>query len=101
MHQQPGRFAAPVFSEIVMAEVTTWDGEEFAQMDEKEARKLEKEDKVQILSDGFVSGLDLKYRHEFTGYQTREMRAAAPANPKPAKKKTAAKKKVAAKKSNK
>jgi outer membrane biosynthesis protein TonB len=68
--------------------VTTWDGEEFDQKPEDEAVALEKAGKVQILRDGFIDGLGLKYRHEFDGYKTRELKAAAPkATPKAAPKK--------------
>lgn len=57
---------------------TTWDGVAFGQMPQSEAEKLEKEDKVQVLRDGFIDGLSLKYRHQFTGYKTRELRAEKP-----------------------
>lgn len=53
--------------------VTVWDGENFAEMDEEKALKLEQQDKAQILRDGIIDGLSLKYRHEFTGYQNRMM----------------------------
>lgn len=66
-----------------MSDVTIWDGEEFHHVPRKEAEALVKADKAQILSDGLVDGLSMKYRHEFTGYKTRELRpkpaAAAPA----------------------
>lgn len=54
-----------------------WDGEEFRQVTAEEAKRLVKEDKAQIM-DGTVFGNELKYRHQFTGYHTREMRAEQP-----------------------
>ena len=57
--------------------VDIWDGKEFRRVPEDEAKQLEKEDKAQLMT-GFIGGLDLKYRHQFTGYQTREMRAQEP-----------------------
>lgn len=69
-----------------MSFVTVWDGKEFHQVSEKEAEKLEKEDKVQVIRTGFVDGTWYKTRAQFTGYNTREMRAAPPAAPSPPKK---------------
>lgn len=56
--------------------VLIWDGIEFSNVARSKAETMEKEHKCQILTDGFVDGLALKYRHEFKGYATREMRAA-------------------------
>ena len=64
--------------------ILIWDGEEFHHVTRDEADKLEKADKCQILSDGFIDGLALKYRRDFTGYKTREMRAEDSAKPAPA-----------------
>ena len=47
-----------------------WDGIEMFEATEEEALKLVQEDKAEIMI-----GNALKYRHEFTGYQTRELRA--------------------------
>jgi hypothetical protein len=80
--------------------VTVWDGEEFQQLTRKEATALVKADKAQNLDDGLVDGLSLKYRHEFTGYKTREIRPETPAPAavvKPAKPKKPARKKKPAK----
>ena len=49
---------------------TMWDGHKFFQADEETASQLVKEDKAEI-----CVGNALKYRHQFSGYQTREMRA--------------------------
>ena len=54
---------------------TIWDGEDFVKVTKKEARRLVKEDKAQDLTEGFIGGAELKFRHEFTGYTTREIRA--------------------------
>lgn len=83
-----------------MGIVTTWDGDIFDQMEEEDALKLEKADKLQIIRDGCVDGLSLKHRADFTGYQTREVRADKAPAPKPPVKK-APKKKTTAKKSKK
>ena len=53
-----------------------WDGLNFLNVDRKEAEQLIKEDKAQDVSK--EDGLSLKYRHQFTGYVTREMRAESP-----------------------
>ena len=63
--------------------VTIWDGEQFVHVDQATAKKLVKQDKAQILNDGFVSGDSLKYRHQFTGYKTRELRAETKPAPAP------------------
>ncbi len=79
---------------------TIWDGNEFRHVKDQEAKKLEAEDKAQILNTGVVDGATLKYRHQFTGYKTRELRAEtnpAPVEEKP-KKAKATKKKVAKRK---
>jgi hypothetical protein len=55
---------------------TVWDGLTFRQIPPDEAERLEAEDKCQNLSRRFVSGTELKYRHQFAGYATRELRAA-------------------------
>ena len=65
-----------------MRQVTTWDGSAFAMMPEDEAKKLEAEDKIQILNQPQIDGLAMKTRKQFTGYKTREIRASAPAEPK-------------------
>jgi hypothetical protein len=54
-----------------------WDGLAFRQVPPDEAVRLESEDKCQNLSARFISGTELKYRHQFTGYLTRELRAAS------------------------
>lgn len=59
-----------------------WNGLEFLHVDRKEAEQLIKEDKAQDVSK--EDGLSLKYRHQFTGYVTREMRAEAPVPEAPA-----------------
>lgn len=61
-----------------MEDVLIWDGEEFKTVDRETADSLKKSDKAQILSDGFIDGMSLKYRSQFTGYKTREMRAERP-----------------------
>ena len=74
--------------------VTIWDGVEFQQMERKEAEKLQEQNRLQILSDGFIDGLSLKHTHEFAQYKTREMTAEKPdaSVVKKAKKKAPAKK---------
>ena len=56
-----------------------WDGVAFVDVPRAEAEKLIAEDKAQDVSK--EDGLSLKYRHQFTGYMTREMRAEAPIAP--------------------
>ena len=56
-----------------------WDGVAFVDVPRAEAEKLIAEDKAQDVSK--EDGLSLKYRHQFTGYITREMRAEAPIAP--------------------
>ena len=58
-----------------------WDGENFRQVPWDEAEQLEKEDKCQNLSAQLIGGNELKYRHQFKGYMTREMRAEPPMQP--------------------
>lgn len=62
------------------ANVMIWDGEDFNHVTQDEADRLVKADKAQIL-DGTVDGLGLRYRAEFTGYKTRELRAAGVRKP--------------------
>lgn len=65
---------------------TIWDGESFRQVSDEEAARLIKEDKAQGEAEHGFS--HFKYRHQFTGYVTREMRAEAPVKvetPKPEK----------------
>ena len=50
--------------------VMIWDGLQFSHVSKEEAERLVKEDKAEICVGG-----DLKYRHQFTGYMTRELRA--------------------------
>ena len=50
-----------------MSHTITWDGIEFQELDVAEAEALVKADKAQII-EGTVGAFDLKYRHEFTGY---------------------------------
>lgn len=60
-----------------------WDGLQFSHVSKDEAERLVKENKAEI-----CVGQDLKYRHQFTGYLTREMRSADPveiSEPAPAK----------------
>ena len=52
---------------------TMWEGHKFFEAEDETAACLVKEDKAEI-----CVGNDLKYRHQFTGYLTREMRSAAP-----------------------
>ena len=52
-----------------------WDGDDYRQVSHEEAEKLEAEDKCQNLSKRNYAATELKYRREFTGYHTREMRA--------------------------
>ena len=56
-----------------------WDGVAFVDVPRAEAEKLIAEDKAQDVSK--EDGLSLQYRHQFTGYMTREMRAEAPIAP--------------------
>ena len=53
-----------------------WDGERFFETDDETAAKMVAQDKGEI-----CRGQGLKYRHQFTGYLTREMRAEAPIVP--------------------
>jgi hypothetical protein len=54
---------------------TIWDGLAYRQVSHAEAEKLEKEDKCQNLSGKMHSATELKFRKDFTGYLTREVRA--------------------------
>jgi len=54
---------------------TIWDGLAYRQVSAEEATRLVAEDKAQDLTGKLHSALDLKFRHQFTGYQTREIRA--------------------------
>ena len=80
--------------------VTIWDGVQYRQVSEQEAKRLVDKDMAQVMSRGMVGGTEMKFRRDFTGYQTREVRAEKPvapapvAAPKPAKKKKAKKKKA-------
>ena len=64
---------------LTMNYITIWDGEEFSQVLEEEANELIKADKAQDAAK--EDGLSLKYRHQFTGYVTRELKAAVPPSP--------------------
>lgn len=66
-----------------MRMVTTWDGVQFDRMSEDAAKKLEAEDKIQILDAPQIDGLAMKTRRQFTGYKTREMRAEKRPEPTP------------------
>lgn len=50
--------------------IAIWDGLEIREVPESEAKSLVREDKAEIMI-----GNELKYRHQFTGYITRELRA--------------------------
>ena len=52
--------------------LTVWDGLAYRTVPEAEARKLVKQDKAQICP---VGGTEMKFRKQFTGYKTRELRA--------------------------
>ena len=60
--------------------VTIWDGIQYRQVSPEEAARLVKKDMAQICP---VGGTEMKFRKQFTGYQTREVRADAPAVPTP------------------
>ena len=76
--------------------VTIWDGIQYRQVSEKEAERLVEKDMAQVMP---VGGTEMKFRKQFTGYTTREVRAEtkpAPApEPKPAPKPEAEKPKPA------
>ena len=55
---------------------TIWDGNDFLQVERSEAKRLVKQDKAQLMG-GVIDGTELKYRHEFKGYQTSVVRPAA------------------------
>ena len=52
--------------------VTIWDGIQYRQVSPEEAARLVKKDMAQICP---VGGTEMKFRRDFTGYQTREVRA--------------------------
>lgn len=52
-----------------------WDGLKFRHVPPQEAEELEAADKCQNLTKKFYSGTELKFRRQFTGYKTRELRA--------------------------
>ena len=60
--------------------LTIWDGIQYLVMPEEEARQMVKDDKGQICP---VGGTAMKFRKQFTGYMTREMRADVPKEPAP------------------
>ena len=62
-----------------MSEVTIWDGEEIRQVPDSEAKELIAKDMAQDMAK--EDGLSLKYRKDFTGYKTRELRAETPPTP--------------------
>jgi hypothetical protein len=53
-----------------------WDGTQFLEVDAAKADELVEADKAQDLSKKFLSGTELKTRNQFTGYATRELKAA-------------------------
>jgi hypothetical protein len=53
-----------------------WNGNEFFVATDEEAKKLIAEDKAE--DESMHGNSHFRYRHQFTGYQTREMRAEAP-----------------------
>jgi len=73
--------------------VTIWDGIQYRQVSREEATRLVDADMAQIMTDGLVAGTEMRFRKQFTGYNTRQVKAATPAKKKVAKKK--AKKKAA------
>jgi hypothetical protein len=62
----------------MQAFATIWDGINFRQVPPQEAEELEAADKCQNLTKKFYSGTELKFRRQFTGYKTRELRAEIP-----------------------
>ena len=62
-----------------MSEVTIWDGEEIRQVPDSEAKELIAKDMAQDMAK--EDGLSLKFRKDFTGYKTRELRAETPPTP--------------------
>lgn len=64
---------------------TIWDGHEFREVEDEEAKALVKEDKAQIVH-GLMSSVDFKHRDEFTGYANKMMSGEAESKPKPKKK---------------
>ena len=84
--------------------VIIWDGNEYRQVSEEDADRLVEEDKAQICNQQQADMRDRKFRRDFTGYKTREIRAETVEKPAPKaapKKKAAKKKKTAAKKTTK
>jgi len=61
--------------------VTIWDGKQYRQVSEKEGERLVEKDMAQIMSRGLIGGTEMKHRRDFTGYQTREIRAKEPVMP--------------------
>ena len=59
-----------------MRSVSIWDGVAFKDVPEDEAADMVKNDRAQYTH---LAYSHLKFRSQFTGYQTREMRAEAPA----------------------
>ena len=62
-----------------MGHVTIWDGNEIRVEQEDVAKDLIAKDMAQDMA--VEDGLSLKYRHQFTGYKTRELRAEVPPTP--------------------
>ena len=60
--------------------VTIWDGVQYRQVSPKEADRLVEKDMAQKMP---IGGTEMKFRRDFTGYQTREVRAEKPSAPKP------------------
>lgn len=89
--------------------VTIWDGIQYRRVGQSEADRLVENDMAQICDKPQSDMRDRKFRRDFTGYKTREVRAEkapevkAPEKPAPKKaaKKKAAKKKAAKKPTNK
>jgi len=66
----------------VSEQATIWNGNEFCIVPQDEADELVKQDKAQDVSKRLHGATELKYRRDFTGYRTREVRAAPPSEPK-------------------
>ena len=62
---------------------TIWDGVAYRQVSPEEAARLVKEDKAQDCSERMLSATELKFRRDFKGYQTREVRAEPTPEPTP------------------
>jgi len=52
-----------------------WDGNSFLEVTDKKGKALVKADKAQDIEQVLKDGSVYKYRAEFTGYKTRELRA--------------------------